>query len=129
MDSTNIGSTTETSTIPPAGEPGEPRRRRRRNANGENPPKARGRKDRAGQEKVVKMAELDDRMPNLIGLYNTMVQSRQEFSEAVKATAEKSGLFASVVRKFVVAKSGEHFAERRDEAFQLSLVFGESKAA
>lgn len=101
--------------------------KRERKPKGER--KAKGRTDRSGQEKAIEMAQLDERMPNLVSLHNAAKLANTELSDAVKATAEKAGLLASVVRKFVVAKAGEHYEDKMKEAYQLSLVFGESKAA
>lgn len=82
-----------------------------------------GRQDRSGQEKVVKLKEFEDRVPHLVSLYNAQKTAAKDFSDAVKAVAEKSGLYASVVRKGVVAKAGDNFEERQKEATQLELVF------
>lgn len=120
------GSTEPEVGTPPSTET-PPKGKRGRKAKGES--KAKGRTDRSGQEKAIEMAQLDERMPNLVALHAAANLARVELSDAVKATAEKSGLLASVVRKFVVAKAGEHFKDKMKEAYQLSLVFGESKAA
>jgi hypothetical protein len=103
----------------PGQEVSTPRRRR----------STKGRQDRSGQEAVIKMAALDERMPHLVKLHGNAKDASKDFSQAVKAVAEKSGLLASVVRRFVTAKAGEHFEDKQKEAYQLSLVFGESKAA
>ena len=89
--------------------------------------KARGRQDRSGQEKVIEVAKLIEKLPHLQGLYNTAKEANKDFSDAVKAVAEKSGLLASVVRKIVVAKAGENYDDKKKEAEQLEMVFGELK--
>ncbi len=86
---------------------------------------ARGRQGRDKQEKVIRMKELDDRIPHLVSLHTKSKDAAKDYSDAVKAVAEKSGLLASVVRRFVVAKAGQNFDEKKKEAEQLSLVFDE----
>src|SRR5579885_2803699 len=88
---------------------------------------ARGRQDRGGQEKVIKIDELKSRLPHLVSLHNKAREAAKDLSSAVKAVAEKSGLLATVVRKAVVAKAGDSFDEKAKEAEQLELVFGEIK--
>ncbi len=95
--------------------------------NGKRAP--RGRQDRSGQEKVIKMKELEDRLPHLVSLKNKSSDAAKDFSSAVKAVAEKSGLLASVVRKVTIAKSGDNFDEKAKEAEQLELVFGKVAGA
>jgi len=97
--------------------------KRRPRGNGES--KARGRQDRAGQEKVIRMQELTERLPHLVSLHNTAKDAAEDFSSAVKSIAEKSGLLSSVVRRIVTAKAGDNFDEKKKEAQQLSLAFDE----
>lgn len=82
--------------------------------------RVRGRQDRSKQEKVIDMGKLNERIDHLVSLHKSS-------KDAVKAVAEKAGLLASVVRKFVVAKAGESFDEKKKEAEQLALVFEEAK--
>lgn len=89
---------------------------------------ARGRQDRSGQEKVIDMSKLNDRMAHLVKLHTSAREEAKAFSDAVKSVAEKSGLLASVVRKVVTARAGEAFEEKKKEAEQLALVFGEAGA-
>lgn len=98
-------------------------------ARGRSKKTARGRQDRGGQEKVIKLKELEDRLPHLVSLKNKASEAAKDFSSAVKAVAEKSGLLASVVRKVTIAKSGDNFDEKAKEAEQLELVFGKVGAA
>jgi hypothetical protein len=86
---------------------------------------ARGRKDKSGQEAVFSKSALQTRMPDLIMAYKHHKAVQQDFNEAVKAAAEKGGVLASVVRKYVAARAGENFTEERDKIEQLSLVFEE----
>lgn len=82
-----------------------------------------GRKDKEGQEAVIKLAELRDRIDDLVLLHGRAKDARTVYGDAVKAAAEKSGLLASVVRKFVAARASEDFAEHSRKAEQLALVF------
>jgi hypothetical protein len=86
---------------------------------------AKGRKDRAGQEAVIKLAPVRERVDELVVLYQTYKQSGEDLNEGIKALAEASGLMAAVIRKFIVARAGENFTEKKREADQLSLVFEE----
>jgi hypothetical protein len=88
---------------------------------------ARGRTGRDKQEKVIKMDELRSRLANLVSLHKKAKDASTDYSAGVKAVAEKAGLLASVVRRFVVAKAGEAFDEKKKEAEQLNLVFDEIK--
>lgn len=87
--------------------------------------RARGRQDRSGQEKVIDMSKLTERLPHLVKLHTSAKDANSDLSSAIKTVAEKSGLLASVVRKVVVAKAGDSFDDRKKEAEQLELVFAE----
>lgn len=88
---------------------------------------ARGRQDRSRQEKVIDMSKLKEKLDHLVSLNKTAKDASKDYSDAVKAAAEKSGLLASVVRRYVVAKAGDSFDEKKKEAEQLALVFEEVK--
>jgi hypothetical protein len=68
---------------------------------------------------------LKDSIDDLVLLCADSANAALNFSEAIKAHAEKSGLLASVVRKFVIARAGEKFGEKKRECEQLSLLFEE----
>jgi hypothetical protein len=87
--------------------------------------KARGRKDKEGQESVIQMQPVKDNLQNLVDLWNKAKESNARLNDAVKATAEKSGLLASVVRRLVNAKAGEKYDEEANKVQQLALVFEE----
>lgn len=87
--------------------------------------RARGRQDRSGQEKVIDMSKLTERLPHLVKLHTASKDANADLSSAITTVAEKSGLLASVVRRVVVAKAGENFDEKKKEAEQLELVFAE----
>lgn len=85
----------------------------------------RGRKGKDKQEAVVEIGKLREKLPHLVQLKNTADGAASDLNDAIKATAEKCGLLASVVRKVVVASAGENFEEKKREAEQLSLAFEE----
>lgn len=87
--------------------------------------KPRGRKDAAKQEAIITMQPIKDAIDDLVGLHEKAGAAADKFNDAVKATAEKAGLLASVVRKFVQARAGEKFEEEKTKCEQLSLVFTE----
>lgn len=62
---------------------------------------------------------------DLIQLKVVADDASKEFADAIKATAEKSGVLASALRRFVIARAGEKFADRKRECEQLSLLFDE----
>lgn len=93
---------------------GEPAKRPRR---------ARGRKDANKQEAVINRQEVFEKTEYLVGLHGTARDAAKDFSEAIKAVAEKSGMNASAVRRYVVAKAGENFDAKRRDVTQLALLF------
>lgn len=88
---------------------------------------ARGRQDRSKQEKVIDMSKLTEKIDHLVNLHKATKDASADYSAAIKVVAEKAGLLASVVRRFVVAKAGESFDDKKKEAEQLALVFDEIK--
>jgi hypothetical protein len=84
-----------------------------------------GRQDAAKQEKKIEIQKLDEKMDHLVSLHTACKEAGTNFSDAIKAVAESSGLQASVVRRFVAAKAGENFGDRKRDAEQLALVFDE----
>lgn len=88
----------------------------------------RGRKDKEKQEKVVTLEPLRERLTNLITLHAQTRTASAEYSEAIKATAEATGLMASVVRSYVTAKAApDGLKDAKRKAEQLALVFGEDE--
>jgi len=85
--------------------------------------KAKGRLDADKQEKVIKRDVVEDKIDHLVNLHNTAIERRKDFSDAVKAVAEESGMLASVVRRYVSARAGETDIEKKRECEQLSLLF------
>jgi hypothetical protein len=85
-----------------------------------------GRKDQTtGQEEAITLRPIKDGIEELVNLYVQQQQSAARCSDAIKAAAEKSGLLANVVRKFVKARAGDKFEEVKRTVEQLSLVFEE----
>ena len=79
-----------------------------------------------GQEKVITLDPLKERVEELVSLHEEAKASRDGFNDAVKAVAEASGLQASVVSRFVKARATvERFNAKKRDAEQLSLVFDE----
>lgn len=85
----------------------------------------RGRKDSEQQEAVVKLEPLKERIEELEHLYAESVETADAFAEAVKETAERAGLLAKVVRKFIVARVRDNIDERQRESDQLCFLFDE----
>lgn len=83
------------------------------------------RKDSDGQEKVIELDALRDRLEHLIGLRRQAKEAADEYGEAVKAVAERAGLLSTTVRKFVAARAGDDFSESARKAEQLAMVFEE----
>ena len=84
-----------------------------------------GRKDKDHQEQVIKHESLATRMEELVKLHHASASAGEELNDAIKVAAEESGLLASVVRKFVTARAGEKYEEKKREVDQLSLCFDE----
>ena len=85
-----------------------------------------GRKDQTtGQEEAITMAPVKKSIDELVRLYTQQQAAAEKCSTAIKAVAEKSGLLANVLRKFVKARAGEKFEEAKRHVEQLSLVFEE----
>lgn len=90
--------------------------------NGRASPRAR--KDQTtGQEAAISLRPIKDSIEELVTLYKQQDESAARCSDAIKAAAEKAGLMANVVRKFVKARAGEKFEEAKRTVEQLSLVF------
>lgn len=84
-----------------------------------------GRKDNQGQDAVLQISELADKLQRLQKLKIQADEAKEDFSSAVKAVALKAGLLASVVRKVVAARTGDRVSDEKRKADQLSLVFEE----
>lgn len=90
-------------------------------------PRVRGRKAGTAdhQESTIEVGVVRERMDHLINCHMAMDLAQTEYSEAVKSVAERAVIQASVLRKFVAARAGEKFGDKRRECEQLSLLFEE----
>jgi hypothetical protein len=82
-----------------------------------------GRTEPDGQEAVINVTAVKDAVDDLVVLYRLSEEATAKLNDGIKATAEKSGLLAATVRKFIVAKASDDFEERRRKVEQLALVF------
>lgn len=87
------------------------------------PRKPTARIDAEGQESVISVTEVANRIDELVELYTLAEESGAKLNDAIKATAEKSGLLAATVRKYVVAKASDDFDGHKRKVVQLALVF------
>ena len=87
--------------------------------------KARGRKGADKQEGALKMGPIKDSIDELVALKTKADAAADRLNDAIKVAAERSNIMASVIRRFVVARAGENFEEKKRDADQLSLVFSE----
>lgn len=85
--------------------------------------KPRGRIDKDKQDAVIKLKVVRDKVDHLMELHQASRIASEDFSAAINHVAEEAGLLASVVRRFVVAKAGEKYSEKKRECEQLSLLF------
>ena len=88
-----------------------------------------GRHDKHGQESVIEIGKLRERMENLLALYEVKTGASQAYSESVKAAAEASGLHSSTVRAYIAARANDQIDEKCGAAMQLALVFEEMASA
>jgi hypothetical protein len=89
--------------------------------------KVRGRKGKTDhQEAIIKLEELNPlAIATLITDFRAAHEAGEVFAEGVKANAERAGIQASVLRKFIAARASENFNEKKRDALQLSLLFEE----
>jgi hypothetical protein len=87
--------------------------------------KVRGRKDEQKQEQVTQPGIVKEHINELVKLYAASGESATALSDAIKVAAEKSGYNASAVKRFVVARAGEKFAEAKRLAEQQMELFEE----
>jgi hypothetical protein len=89
-------------------------------------PHVRGRKAKDKQEAVIKLTELS---PAIVGTLVADLKHAQEagkvFGDGIVANAKRAGIEASVLRRFITARAGEDFEEKKRDAQQLSLLFEE----
>lgn len=84
-----------------------------------------GRQGKEGQEAALNHETVANRIEELVTLQHKAKEAADAYSDGIKATAEASGFLASEVRKFVTARAGERFHEKKRAVEQLSLLFEE----
>jgi hypothetical protein len=87
--------------------------------------KARGRKGADKQEAVVRPKVVQAAIGELIDSLVKAQNASDRFNTMVKKVAEEAGMQASNVKKFVKARAGEAFQERKRDADQMALLFEE----
>lgn len=86
--------------------------------------KPQGRKDSDGQAMVITLDKLTPKViTHLVELRHHLDAVSGDFNDAIKAKAEEAGILAATLRKFIDAKAGEKFSEKKEKVLQLSLVF------
>jgi hypothetical protein len=93
----------------------------------EAPKRGRGRVQPDKQEAVMSLDPVKSRIAHLVKLHHANEEAAKDLSEAIKVTAEKSGLLASVVKRYVTAMAGENFEDKQREVQQLSFLFDSEK--
>lgn len=79
-------------------------------------------------ERPIKLDEIKgDTIQNLVLLHMSAKTAGNDLEAAIKAVAEKSGISAPVLRRYVNACAGDHYPDRKRDAEQLSLLFEEIK--
>jgi hypothetical protein len=66
-----------------------------------------------------------DRIDELVKLKGAADDAAESYADSITKAAEDSGYLASVVRKFVTARAGEKFEERKRECEQQLELFEE----
>ncbi len=87
--------------------------------------RARGRKDADKQEAVTRPQLVKERIDELVRLHLEAHTSSEAASDAIKKAAEDSGYNAGALKKFVVARAGEKFAEKKRDCEQQMELFDE----
>ena len=86
------------------------------------------RKSDAVPERPIKLDEIKgDTIQNLILLHMSAKTAANDLTAAIEAVGEKAGIAPRVLRRYVNACAGNHLADRRKDAEQLSLLFEEVK--
>jgi hypothetical protein len=78
------------------------------------------------QESVVRADQLTPAViDSLVADFLYAADAANTLSEGIKAAAEKAGIQATVLRKFITARAGEKFEEKKRDCAQLNLLFEE----
>ena len=84
---------------------------------------ARGRKGKDRQEAALKDSELRELSQELVLLKKSADDAANDYGDAIKAAAEKTGYHASTIRSVVAALAGDDFEGKKAKVEQLSLAF------
>jgi hypothetical protein len=87
--------------------------------------KPRGRKDADKQEAVTKPQVVEKRIVELVQLHIAAHDASEAESDAIKKCAEDSGYNASAIKKFIVARAGDKFLEKKRDCEQQMELFEE----
>jgi hypothetical protein len=90
--------------------------------------RVRGRKAKTSdhQEAIIKLSELNPlAIETMIADLKHAQEASTIFGESIKMWAEKAGIQSSVLRKYIAARAGENFPDKKRDALQLSLLFEE----
>ena len=90
-----------------------------------NVTRIRGRKNKDKLETVIKKDVIEERIDTLCELQKKAALAAEDFNAAVKKAAEDSGLNAGAVKKFVLARVGDSFEDKKRDCQQLCLLFEE----
>jgi hypothetical protein len=82
-----------------------------------------GRKDADKQEQIIELDEIKSSVPELVLLYKAAEDSANALSDSIKHVAERGGVLAATLRKFVAAAAVDRFDEKKRQCEQLSLLF------
>lgn len=82
-----------------------------------------GRTGKDKQEQVIVREEVAEREQQLIKLYHASTEASKDFGDAINVAAEKSGMNASAIRKYIIAKAGDNYDGAKRQVTQLSLLF------
>ncbi len=78
------------------------------------------------QEAIIKLDELHPlAIETMIADFKHAQDAATVLGESIKAWAEKAGIQSSVLRKFIAARAGGNFPDKKRDAMQLSLLFEE----
>ncbi len=83
---------------------------------------AKGRINPDKQEAIITLAPVKERIEELERLYQRKEDLAVAFNDGVKACAQKAGLNASVLKKFVIARLNDQLPEMHCEQDQLALL-------
>lgn len=91
----------------------------------------RGKSDPSGQPMSIQIGELKKRFSNLLTLHKKLTIAQDALKDAIKASADASGLLASTVAAAVKAMSGDNeaYEAAKLKASQRALVFDELESS